>query len=107
MRPRDLAQDPTLHASLEALRERFDRSYRHLLIGGAVLDRRETHELRSLLEAEDGPRLILLHGPGGEGKSGVVFELLQQLKADRIPYLPVRLDRDRPEDSAVSIRCAD
>jgi len=99
VRPRDLSQDPTLHASLEALRERFDRSYRHLLIGGTVLDRRETHELRSLLEAEDGPRLILLHGPGGEGKSGLVYELAQQLGADRIPYLPVRLDWDRPEDS--------
>ena len=67
-----------------------------MLIGDAVLDRRETHELRSLLDAEHGPHLILLHGPGGDGKSGVIFELLQQLQADRIPYLPVRLDRDGP-----------
>ena len=100
VRPRDLAQDPTLHTSLEALRDRFDRSYRYLLIGNAVLDRRETRDLRALLDAADGPRLILVHGPGGQGKSGVVFELLQQLNQDRIPCLALRLDRDRPEDSA-------
>jgi len=101
VRPRDLAQDPTLHTALQSLRDRFDRSYRHMLIGGVVLGRRETHELSSLLGAEDGPRLILLHGPGGEGKSGVVFEVVERLKAEGHPYLPLRLDRDRPEDTPI------
>jgi Transmembrane secretion effector len=32
IRPRDLSREPTLPSRLEALRERFDRSYRHLLI---------------------------------------------------------------------------
>jgi hypothetical protein len=69
-RPRDLAKDPTLPARLDHLRWRFDRSYRHLLISGRPLGRRETDDILVRLTAEGSPRLVLLHGPGGEGKSG-------------------------------------
>jgi hypothetical protein len=99
VRPRDLTQEPGLFPALEELRNRFDRAYRYLLIGGRILKRRETQDLHSLVVDENGPRLILLHGPGGEGKSGVVFELTDLLRAARTVYLPLRLDRDRPADT--------
>ncbi len=98
-RPRDLAKDPTLRSSLDGLRDRFDRSYRHLLIGGRILGRAEAADLASMLTDHDGPRLVLLHGLGGDGKSGVAFEVVEQLRLLGIPCLPLRLDRDRPEDS--------
>jgi hypothetical protein len=98
-RPRDLAKDPSLHTALEELRARFDRSYRHLLIGGQPLGRSEAADLLSRLTDDDGPRLVLIHGPGGDGKSGVTFELVEHLARIGIPCLPLRLDRDRPEDT--------
>ena len=99
IRPRDLLREPTLPFRLEALRERFDRSYRHLLIGGTVLKRRETDDLWHSITTESEMRAVLLHGPGGEGKSGVVFELVERLRERGLPYLPLRLDRDRPGDT--------
>ena len=98
-RPRDLAKDPTLHSALAELRARFDRSFRHLLIGGQSLVRREAADLIAMLTSDAGPRLVLLHGLGGDGKSGVAFEVVEQLARRGIPCLPLRLDRDRPEDS--------
>lgn len=102
IRPRDLSLEPTLHSRLEALRDRFDRSYRHLLIRGAVLKRRETEDLWQSLTTDCEERAILLHGPGGEGKSGVVFELVERLRDSRLTYLPLRLDRDRPGDTPLA-----
>jgi hypothetical protein len=99
IRPRDLSQDPTLHSRLESLRERFDRSYRQSLIGGSILKRRETEQLWEAIVAESEARVVLLHGPGGEGKSGVVFELVERLRDRGLSYLPLRLDRDRPADT--------
>jgi hypothetical protein len=99
IRPRDLSREPTLHSRLDALRDRFDRSYRHLLIGGAVLKRRETEDLWQSITTDSEARAVLLHGPGGEGKSGVVFELVERLRDRGVPYLPLRLDRDRPGDT--------
>ena len=99
IRPRDLSREPTLQSRLQALRERFDRSYRHLLIGDAILKRRETEQLWEAVTTESETRVVLLHGPGGEGKSGVVFELVERLRDRGVPYLPLRLDRDRPADS--------
>jgi hypothetical protein len=97
--PRDLAKEPTLRAALDELRDRFDRSYRHLLIGGKPLGRKESTDLATMLTEDDGPRLVLLHGSGGDGKSGVAFEVVDQLRLRGIPCLPLRLDRDRPQDS--------
>jgi hypothetical protein len=98
-RPRDLAKDPTLRPALDGLRDRFDRSYRHLRIDGRSLGRMEASDLVAMLTAEDGPRLVLVHGLGGDGKSGVAFEAVEQLRHRGIPCLPLRLDRDRPGDS--------
>ncbi|MDX2039414.1 MAG: hypothetical protein SFX72_22400 [Isosphaeraceae bacterium] len=98
-RPLDLAKDPTLPSALDELRDRFDRSYRCLLIDHRSLGRKESAELATMLTADDGPRLVLIHGAGGNGKSGVVFEVVERLRLERIPCLPLRLDRDRPEHS--------
>jgi hypothetical protein len=99
IRPHDLSREPTLLSRLDALCERFDRSYRHLLIGGVILGRRETEDVWRSIMTEPETRVVLLHGPGGEGKSGVVFELVERLRERGVAYLPLRLDRDRPGDT--------
>ena len=70
-----------------------------LIIGGKALGRRETEDLRAKLSANGGPRLVLLHGSGGDGKSGIAFELVDHLAKEGIPYLALRLDWDRPADT--------
>ena len=89
LHPQDLAKDLRLYTRLNVLRERFVNSYRHLLIGGKALGRRETEDLRAKLSANGGPRLVLLHGSGGDGKSGIAFELVDHLAKEGIPYLAV------------------
>jgi hypothetical protein len=97
--PQDLAKHPSLERAVRDLVDRFDRSYGDLLIAGVTLGRREAAELEQRLTGESVPGLVLLHGKGGSGKSGVVFEFVQSLKARHIPYLALRADRDRPADS--------
>lgn len=98
-RLRDLRKDTTLSSVLTGLQERFERSYRHLLIDGRPLGRPEAEHLYLRLQADDGPRLILVHGAGGDGKTGVVFELVGKLLAGGIACLPLRLDRDKPANT--------
>ena len=47
----------------------------------------------------DGSRIVCLHGKGGQGKSGVLYELKELLNEHKIPYLPLRLDRQYPTQS--------
>jgi hypothetical protein len=96
LKPRDLRGDPELLPAIERTRQRFERSYEHLLVGGKVIERAETTEALNKLCEVGGSRLVLLHGRAGTGKSGVLYELAQKLSARGIPHLPLRLDRQRP-----------
>lgn len=94
--PRDLSKDANLVPAVERLRNRFRRSLEHLIIDGSVLPRSETKHLLDRIRDDAGPRLIWVHGNAGSGKSGVLYELVQQLERDGVPYLPLRLDRQLP-----------
>ena len=96
LRPRDLRGDPDVLSGIERLQQRFERSYGHLLVGGSPIKRPETSDLLKRIVEPNGPRLFLVHGHAGAGKSGVLYELIRQLIADGIPHLPLRLDRQRP-----------
>lgn len=61
-----------------------------------MLPRRETRRLVELLSEDQGPRLLFLHGEAGAGKSGVLLELALELERRAVPYLPLRLDSQRP-----------
>lgn len=43
---------------------------------------------------------MILHGAAGYGKSGVLYELTKILKQEERPYLPIRLDRNEPRNTA-------
>ncbi len=95
----DLIKHRSLTERIKELRETFRASYRHLLINGKALEREETRQLLAMLTDPNGPRLILLHGAGGHGKSGVVFELTDLLSSRGVPHLPLRLDHFKPADT--------
>jgi len=94
--PRVLSRDSRILPAVKRLQERFEGSLESQLVGGRLLARQETDRLLELLEQESGPRFIAVHGLAGVGKSGVLLDLADRLKARRIPYLPLRLDRQRP-----------
>ena len=76
------------------IKGRFFESLRHHLAGGQLIRRRETQEVLAQL-AEDTTRIVVVHGVAGSGKSGVLFELAQQLEGVSVPFLPLRLDRHK------------
>jgi TIR domain len=77
---------------LERLQTRFLESLRHNLAGGHLIRRKETQEVLAQLEAE-ATRIVVVHGVAGVGKSGVLFELAEQLADQGFTLLPLRLDR--------------
>ena len=87
-------------AVVAGLEDRYVASLRPLMIGGATLGRSEAATVRSLLDDPAGPRVIVVAGRGGVGKSGVMLEVADGLAAAGVPHLPVRLDRDGVPDSA-------
>ena len=62
-----------------------------LLINQAKIDRRESASARHTLV--EGRKSVMIEGPAGGGKTGVVAQTLERLEAEGIPCLVVRLDR--------------
>lgn len=100
--PKQLAHDTRIAPAIEHLRREFDESIRPGLINGNLMKRKETEEILKVLEANG---LVVLHGPAGSGKSGVLYELACDIKEKNIPYLPLRLDRRIPEKTAAQFGC--
>ncbi len=95
--PKRLAYDQRIAPAIEELQWQFDESIRHELIGGELIPREET---ALLLDAFKEEMEVILHGTAGYGKSAILYELTQQLREKDIPYLPIRLDRREPENTA-------
>ncbi len=95
---RRLSNDNRIFPAIEKLQTKFEESIKPFLIAGELIERSETQELYSALQA-DKSRFLVLHGKAGQGKSGVVYELTRLLLAARVAYLPIRLDRNRPKNN--------
>ena len=97
---RVLARDDRILPAVRQLQEAFDSSLTTQLVGGELLSREEAEQLMQLLEDPKGPRFLALHGPAGVGKSGVLLDLTRRLSDRAIPFLPLRLDRQRPSGTS-------
>lgn len=97
--PRDLGRDNALPVQIEELRSSFFESMRPHLAAGRLIPRLETPKIIDWVTSPGKERLLILHGPAGVGKSGVLYELASELKARGIPFLPLRLDRQPPRGS--------
>lgn len=94
--PKRLSHDSRIAPVIETLQREFAESIQPLLIGGLPIQRLVTSKLISAIHDQKN---ILVIGSAGTGKSGVLYELTEKLKATGIPYLPVRLDRRVPKDN--------
>ena len=95
--PKRLEHDSRIASAIEVLQREFTESIRPQLIGGAPIHRSETS---ILIDAINNGQNVILSGAAGCGKSGVLYELTEYLRHEKIPYLPIRLDRREPENTA-------
>lgn len=95
--------DPTLCERLALATQRYLESYIPFGAGGESIPRKETHEAIDLLSKEDGPRIVLLTGIAGAGKSGVVRAIIGELKEKDITHLAFRVDRNLDIKSAAEL----
>ena len=95
--PKNLAHDAHVVPVIQHLQAAFDNSIRPRLIHGQMIPREEATQC--LTKIMEGPSLIVLHGAAGSGKSGVLFEIANQLKNEGSLYLPIRLDRYTPTNT--------
>ncbi|OKO50510.1 hypothetical protein ABH17_029370 (plasmid) [Bacillus toyonensis] len=95
--PKNLAQDIRVLPAIEKLQREFTQSIQPLLVQGELISRPETQQCIETLE-RDG--LVIISGDSGVGKSGVLYEITHYLRDERIPYLPLRIDRRVPQNTA-------
>jgi hypothetical protein len=91
-----LADDINVLVKLEEANARYLSPIRNELISGASIPRVEAHAALTSLTTADGRRGILLSGEAGFGKSGVVLQVLEELREREIPVLAFRVDRLDP-----------
>lgn len=93
------ADDDLVIARVDAQNRRYISRLRRDLISGQALPRVEATE--ALAEIGFGERRgLLMHGPAGVGKSGVLREVVETLAADGVPLLAIRVDTLPPNERA-------
>ena len=97
--PRMLSADERLMPRIRELQEEFKESVRPHLAGNRLIHRKEVGTLLQLLGTLELPDVIVLHGKAGHGKTGVLYQLVLELEKQQIAYLPIRLDRKKPQGS--------
>lgn len=102
----DLSKHTGLLPTVDAHNERFHTSISPLLLRGKVLQRDVTEKL---IEAgrNGGARVLLVHGAGGSGKTGVIYEAIQQVHQAGDPYLVLSLNQDELHSRASSPELAE
>ena len=90
---RPAALDQTLAEAAHEANTRYLQSYTPFGFGGERIQRQVTSEVLSALQTNDAPRLVLLTGSAGSGKSGVVRDVMVTLDAHQVPHLTFRIDR--------------
>lgn len=98
--PRRLFADDRITPRLYELQNDFKESIQPHLAGNRLLPRPEADEVLKLIESDSLPDAIVLHGPAGYGKSGVLYQLTLELQKRGTQYLALRLDRKVPRGSA-------
>lgn len=80
--------------------EDFRDSYGKFEISGQHLIRSETSTVMELILSDEGPRIVLLAGAAGYGKSGVLFDCFETLQSTPgVSVLGIRADRVNPNRS--------
>ena len=94
---KNLSHDHRILPTIQNLQQEFKESIFPRLIDHKPLVREETSKCIDELEKNG---LVILHRSAGVGKSGVLYELANSLNANGILYLPIRVDRRVPTNTA-------
>ncbi|MEE9294613.1 MAG: ATP-binding protein [Phycisphaerae bacterium] len=94
---RQLAGEPSLLAAIERLQVRFERAIEPRLIARTSIPRPEAAEVVSQVRGANPPRIVLVHGSAGSGKSVVLHQVYVELKRHGVPAVPIQLHVSRPE----------
>lgn len=99
--PRDLSRDPSLPTAMLALRTAFVDALRSRLVAGTWIPRAQVTEIVNKATADAPPRVILLHGKPGAGKSGAQLRVVEELISRGVQVLPLSLSTQPPEGSVL------
>ena len=95
LRPVNWLQDTSVAQALSDAAQRYLRPHRDEAILGSAIPRAEASEVLQLLSGET-PRVVLVTGKGGIGKSGLAAQVVETLLRDGYPVLPLRSDLLKP-----------
>lgn len=88
--------DHRISTVLDILSTEFEESINPFLIGKTLIPR---NELNSIINSIENNAVTLIKAEAGMGKSALLLELHNHLKASNIISVPFRLDRRRPENN--------
>lgn len=91
VRPHDLARDRSLPTAIGSLQQEFLAALRERLIDGSLIDRPAVAEIVGEFQGQDPPRIVIVRGKPGAGKSAVMFAIVDSLVARGVPVLPISL----------------
>ncbi len=99
----ELGRDPTTLAAIEKQNDRVRRYLADLTIGGQFFVPEEAAPVLELLRDPGGPKAVLVSGPGGAGKSGLLREAFDRLSEDGWPLLALRADWFPPSETSAQL----
>jgi hypothetical protein len=88
---------------VKAITDTYVAGQRARLIRGEPIPRKVADDTVKLIKEAKGSLDILITGPAGGGKSGVILQTVEELTAAGIPVLAFRLDRIEPVTSTQSL----
>ena len=90
---KEWAFDPTIEQRLSEETEAYFQTYTPFGAGGETIARGQSATLVDEILKPGGPRLVLLTGVAGSGKSGIVRSAIKQLRELKVPHLAFRVDK--------------
>ena len=90
---KEWAFDPTIQQRLKDETEAYLQTYTPFGAGGETIARRQSGTLVDEILKSGGPRLVLLTGVAGSGKSGIVRSAIKQVRELKVPHLAFRVDQ--------------
>lgn len=94
--PRHLDRDPTLPKAVADLNDSFCDRLRERSIAQRQIKRSVATEIVDRATKDAGTKVVVVGGRAGNGKSGVLLQVVEQLRQQGTPVLALSLDRQRP-----------
>lgn len=94
---RIVPDDHRISTVLDTLSTEFEESIKPFLISNTLIRRKE---LNAIINSIKDNAVTLIKAEAGTGKSALLLELHNHLKANNIISVPIRLDRRHPQDNS-------